>query len=74
MLDIICHSYLNSSYKILLLYFAQVKKYQGTFIELSQIVGMSKETASKGCKLLQYEGFIEMDSNNCKNGLTVRYL
>ena len=72
-LDIICHSYLNSYYKILLLYFAEVKKYEGTFIDLGKEVGMSKETASKGCKFLQDEGYIEYFSNNCKNGLYVRY-
>lgn len=74
MLDIICHSYLSTSYKILLLYFAEVKDYNGTYIELSKEVGMSPKTTSKGCKMLHREGFISLESTPTKEGLYVRYL
>lgn len=75
MLDIICHSYMNNSYKLILLFFAEVKTYEGKLSDVGRKVGMCQETVSKGCKFLRDEGFIDLEiTNGPRASLFVEYL
>lgn len=79
MLDIVCHSYMNTSYKLILIYLSEVSEFKGSQKELGKALGMSEMTVHKGLKFLKDEGFISSEpyytnKTDVRAGSRIRYL
>lgn len=78
--SIVCRSEMQPSYRLILLYFSEVKKYHGSSTELAQIIALSGKTITKALKYLSDEGFLSYErakhptQKHSNNGIQVRYL